>query len=141
MAVGLQDVFVNQILGWVFPTNNRVYLFDGSNIVERNTDDSLPGARTEHLMTGQDLNWDLTADNGRTVKNLNKVYYKPNSNVQSYTATSFAIYDTNNNSPHRLFVGEFATTYIVPTNYQIKIYPYVANDNKGIKVTLSVTSS
>lgn len=143
MAVGLQSVFVNKILGFFFTSVNRVSLYDGTNVVETYTDSSLPGSTSQHTMKGSDLGWDLTADNGCTVTNTNKVYYKPNSESASYSVSSFVI--TNNPSGQVTltiyFIGDFADTYTVPTNYQIKIYPYEANANKGIKVSLTVSSS
>lgn len=142
MAVGLQSAFVNKILGFFFTTSNRVSLYDGSSVVEEKTDSSLPGSSSEHMMTGSDLSWNLSADNGRTVTNNQKVYYKPNSSQTSYTVTSFVIRTAASASTQKIyFMGEFATTYTVATNYQIKIYPYEANANKGIKVSLTVSSS
>lgn len=143
MAVGLQSVFVNKILGFFFTSGNRVSLYDGTSTVEQYTDSSLPGSTTSHIMKGSDLGWDLTADNGCTVTNTNKVYYKPNNGSESYTVSSFVVASSpsGQGTPVIYFIGEFADTYTVPTNYQIKIYPYVANANKGIKVSMTVSSS
>ena len=140
MAVGLQSAFVNKILGFFFTNNGPVSLYNGTSVVEEYTDSSLSGASISHVMKGSDLGWNLTADNGCTVTNTNKVYYKPNSESASYTVSSFVITSYSGGGPV-LFIGNFSDTYTVPTNYQIKIYPYEANTNKGIKVSLTVSSS